>query len=55
MAMYLATRHFLQHVEGRPFTIFTDHKPLTFAIARRGTLISLRQQRHLSFLAEVTS
>ena len=29
LAMYLATGHFQYYIEGRPFTIFTDHKPLT--------------------------
>ncbi len=25
-------RHFRYMLEGRPFTIYTDHKPLTFAL-----------------------
>ncbi|KAI5724763.1 hypothetical protein M8J77_006869 [Diaphorina citri] len=31
LAIYLAVKHFLHMIEGRVFTIYTDHKPLTFA------------------------
>ena len=34
LAIYLGVRHFRFFLEGRPFTIFTDHKPLTYAMAR---------------------
>ncbi len=27
-------RHFRYMLEGRPFTIYTDHKPLTFALGK---------------------
>ena len=33
LAVYLAVRHFHHHLEGRHFTIFTDHKPLTRALS----------------------
>ena len=33
LAIYLAFKHFHHYVEGRAFSIFTDHKPLTFAFA----------------------
>jgi transposase InsO family protein len=39
-------------LEGRPFKLFTDHKPLVAAIARVSLPLSARQQRQLSFLAE---
>ena len=42
-------------LEGRSFTLFTDHKPLTFAISRTSPPWSARQQRHLSFISEFTS
>ena len=34
LALYLAVRHFHYILEGRDFTAFTDHKPLTFAFAK---------------------
>ncbi len=34
LAIYLSIRHFRYYLEGRAFTIFTDHKPLTFAMAK---------------------
>nr|VZI18508.1 unnamed protein product [Spirometra erinaceieuropaei] len=32
LAIYLAVRHFRHFLEGRDFIVFTDHKPLTFAL-----------------------
>ena len=42
-------------LEGRDFTIFTDHKPLTHALFRTSPPWSARQQRQLAYLAEFTS
>jgi hypothetical protein len=33
-ACYAGIRHFRYMLDGRRFTIFTDHKPLTYALAR---------------------
>ncbi len=55
LAAYLAVRHFRFFLEGRFFTLFTDHKPLVTAISKAGTPFSSRQQRHLSFLSEFTT
>ena len=44
-------KHFRATLEGRAFTIFTDHKPLCGAIAS-SVEKSPRQLRHLSFVAE---
>ena len=33
LAIFLAIKHFRHFVEGRAFTIYTDHKPLTFAFS----------------------
>ena len=55
LAAYSAIRHFRFMLEGRSFTLFTDHKPLTFAISRTSPPWSARQQRHLSYISEFTS
>ena len=51
LAMYAAVKHFRHFLKGRAFTIFTDHKPLTFALASTSDR-SPRQTHHLSFIAE---
>jgi hypothetical protein len=43
-------RHFRFFLEGRPFTLFTDHTPILAAISKNKTPFSSRQQRHLLFL-----
>ena len=55
LAVYQAVRHFRYFVEGRVFTVFTDHKPLTFAMAKVADAWSARQQRHLSAISEYTT
>ena len=54
LAIYLAVKHFRHFLEGKQFTVFTDHKPLTLALASSSER-SPRQTRHLSFIAEFTS
>ena len=54
LAIYAAIQHFRHHVEGRPFTVYTDHKPLTFAFSSSADR-SPRQTRHLSYIAEYTT
>ena len=55
LAAYLAIRHFRYFLEGRSFTLFTDNKPLTFAISKISDPWSPRQQRHLSYVSEFTT
>jgi hypothetical protein len=55
LACYLGIRHFRYMVEGRKFTIYTDNKPLTFALKRTKDLWTARQCRQLAFVAEYTS
>jgi hypothetical protein len=55
LAAFQAVKHFRFFLEGRPFTLFTDHKPLVAAISKNKTPFSSRQQRHLSFLSEFTT
>ena len=55
LAMYSAIKHFAYFLDGRKFHIYTDHKPLTFALASSSERWTPRQQRHLSFIAEYTA
>ena len=53
--MFAGIRHFRHHLEGCQFTIWTDHKPLTFALSRLTDSWTAKQQRQLSYVAEFTS
>ena len=55
LAAYSAIRHFRFMLEGKSFTLYTDHKPLTFAISSTSPPWSARQQHHLSYISEFTS
>jgi hypothetical protein len=44
LAVVCGIRHFRYMLEGHSFTIFTDHKPLTFALARTTEPWTARQQ-----------
>ncbi len=48
-------KHFRSRLEGRPFKLWTDHKPLIFALHRVSPPTSGRQQRHLAFISEYTN
>ena len=54
LGVFLAVKHFQQYLEGRKFTIYTDHKPLCGAIVG-STTRSPRQARHLSYIAEFST
>jgi hypothetical protein len=47
-------RHFRFLLEGRRFSVLTDHKPLTYALGRTSEPWMARQARHLSYIAEFT-
>jgi RNase H-like domain found in reverse transcriptase len=55
LAGYLAVRHFCFMPEGKQFTIFSDHKLLSFALHRVSEPWSARQQRQLAYISEFTS
>jgi hypothetical protein len=48
LAIVMAIRHFHFFFEGRVFTVYTDHKPLTTALHRVTPPVSARQQRCFS-------
>jgi RNase H-like domain found in reverse transcriptase len=54
-AVYSGILHFRHLLEGRPFAIFKDHKPLVGALSRAAEPRSDRQRRQLSFIAEFTA
>ena len=55
LGVYLALKHFQFMVEGREFTIFTDHKPLTFAFRQKPEKCTPRQFRHLDFIGQFST
>ncbi|KAJ8415636.1 hypothetical protein AAFF_G00426160 [Aldrovandia affinis] len=48
LGLWLAIRHFRFLLEGREFTAYVDHKPLTFAMSKVAEPWSARQQRQFS-------
>ena len=55
LAMYLSVKHFRYFIEGRSFSLYTDHKPLTFSMSTKSERSSPRQARHLDFIAQFTT
>ncbi|XP_064479313.1 uncharacterized protein LOC135392535 [Ornithodoros turicata] len=55
LAVFLAVKHFRHFLEGRLFTIYTDHKPLTYAFVSSGTNYTPREIRQLSFVSEFST
>ncbi|RVE42939.1 hypothetical protein evm_012417 [Chilo suppressalis] len=56
LAIYLGITHFRNIIEGRNLTIFTDHKPLTFAFSKIGLdKETPRRTRKLLYISEFTS
>lgn len=54
-AAKLAVKHFRHLIEGRHFTIFTDHFPLTYALTTNPTSRLPHEERYLQFIAEFTT
>ncbi|UYV76640.1 hypothetical protein LAZ67_14001550 [Cordylochernes scorpioides] len=55
LAVYLAIKHFRHLLEGRQFSVYTDHKPLTYAFQQNLDKASPRQCRHLDFIGQFTT
>ena len=54
LAIYTTIKHFRHFLEGRHFTVYSDHKPLSFALDSAADRLP-RQTRHLSFIAQFTT
>lgn len=55
LAIYQAIKYFRHMLEARDFTIFTDHKPISFAFHSRKSSCSPRQYRYLDFIAQFST
>lgn len=55
LAIYEAIRHFRDQLEGRNFTILTDHKPLVYAITQSTKTASPQRIRQLNFISQFTT
>jgi hypothetical protein len=55
LAAFLTIRHFRFLLEGRQFTLLTDHKPLVASMTRVTPPQSVRQQGHLALVSEFTT
>ena len=55
LAIFRATRHFRPMLEGRPFTVYTDHQSLVPSIAKKTDPLTARQTYQLSCIAEYTT
>ncbi|BHF58389.1 hypothetical protein SprV_0100134100 [Sparganum proliferum] len=55
LAIYLAVRHFRHLLEGREFSVHTDHKPLTCALKAKPDRYSPRKVRHLDYISQFTA
>nr|VZI01415.1 unnamed protein product [Spirometra erinaceieuropaei] len=55
LAIYLAVKHFRNFLEVRDFTVFTDHKPLTFALRSHSDKYNPREIAHLDYISQFTT
>ncbi|CAB0028292.1 unnamed protein product [Trichogramma brassicae] len=51
LAIFEAIKYFQRILEGRSFTIMTDHRPLSFALEQKSDKFSPRQSRQLDFIS----
>lgn len=52
IAIFLAIRHFSYFLDGRTFTVLTDHRPLTSAMTTNSQTLSPRVTRQLAFISQ---
>ncbi|KAG6438787.1 hypothetical protein O3G_MSEX000224 [Manduca sexta] len=55
LAIYEAIKYFRHMLEARDFTVYTDHKPISYAFTERKHNCSPRQYRQLDFISQFTT
>ncbi|GBL79713.1 Transposon Ty3-I Gag-Pol polyprotein [Araneus ventricosus] len=55
LGIYLSVKHFKHYLEGRTFTIYTDHKPLTFAFHQKLDKAAPRKARQLNYISQFST
>ncbi|CAG4937253.1 unnamed protein product [Parnassius apollo] len=55
LAIYESIKYFRYMVELKPFTVFTDHKPIISAFKKNSNNCSPRQFRYLDYIAQFTT
>lgn len=55
LAIYEAVKYFRHMLEASIFTIFTDHKPITFAFRKKNNQCTPRQFRYLDFIGQFST
>ena len=55
LVVYTTIRHFRHNLKGREVSVNTDHKPVTYIMSSTSECPSLRQTRHMAYIAEFTT
>lgn len=55
LAIHAAIKHFRPLIEGRNFSVYTDHKPLVYAFSQKSDKASPRQLRQLEFIGQFST
>ena len=55
LGIYAAVKHFRIQIEGRPFHIMTDHKPLCHSMQKKGVRDLNREERQLQYISAFTT
>ncbi|GBN22484.1 Transposon Tf2-6 polyprotein [Araneus ventricosus] len=55
LGIYLSVKYFKHYLEGRTFTIYTDHKPLIFAFHQKLDKAAPIQARHLNYISQFST
>ncbi|GBN03850.1 hypothetical protein AVEN_78241-1 [Araneus ventricosus] len=55
LAIYVSVRHLSYMLEGRNFTISTDHKPLIYTFTQKHERFCPRQIQHLEWIAHFST